>query len=304
MRDAGLKEGLDQRSEHEVLADPRERSTDLPDFVVVDVDVETACSRVSSICQVGIVGFRDGREIFAYETLVDPCDEFHTFNTRIHGIAPHHVVGHPNFGDVHAAIAGHLSSRITVAHSYFDKGALAAACHVHGRPTIETLWLDSVRVARRAWPDLSSHRLNILSRHLGIAHKHHDALSDARAAGMVVVKAIDHTGIDLAGWMTPAPRRKPPPAPPAAESGPLKGERVAILGEARDGPVAQRIAAAGGRVVSVLGTTTTLIVIAGHDAARRDAQRSSPYYRAKAMQDGGHPVRIVEAEHALDLTRV
>ena len=35
-----------------------------PDFVVIDV--ETACSRVSSICQVGIVGFRDGREIFEY----------------------------------------------------------------------------------------------------------------------------------------------------------------------------------------------------------------------------------------------
>ena len=42
---------------------------DTPDFVVIDV--ETACSRVSSICQVGIVGFRDGRELFAWETLLD-----------------------------------------------------------------------------------------------------------------------------------------------------------------------------------------------------------------------------------------
>ncbi|MET0377330.1 MAG: hypothetical protein ABW128_24105, partial [Rhizorhabdus sp.] len=32
----------------------------LLDFVVVDV--ETACSRVSSICQIGIVGFRSGVE--------------------------------------------------------------------------------------------------------------------------------------------------------------------------------------------------------------------------------------------------
>lgn len=49
-------------------------ATEEPDFVVVDV--ETACARVSSICQIGIVGFRQGREVFAYETLVDPCDEF------------------------------------------------------------------------------------------------------------------------------------------------------------------------------------------------------------------------------------
>lgn len=285
MIDVGLKGSVEQRSAHEILGAPKERLPDLPDLCRCRCrdGLLTGQQHLPS----RIVGFRDGREIFAYETLVDPCDEFHDFNTRIHGIAPHHVVGQPNFGDVHTKIAGHLSSRITVAHSYFDKGALAAACHVHGRPTIETSLLDSVRVARRAWPDLSSHRLNILSRHLGIAHKHHDALSDARAAGMVVVKAIDHAGIDLAGWMAPAPRRKPPPAPRAAEGGPLKGERVAILGESRDGPVAQGIAAAGGRVVSALGTTTTLIVIAGHDAARWDARRSAPYYRARAMQAVG-----------------
>lgn len=35
-----------------------------PDFVVVDV--ETSCSNVSSICQIGIVGFKDGAEIFEY----------------------------------------------------------------------------------------------------------------------------------------------------------------------------------------------------------------------------------------------
>ena len=87
------------------------------DFVVVDV--ETACSRVSSVCQIGIVGFRDGSEVFAYETLVDPCDEFSSFNTRIHGISCDHVVGQPTFAHIHAVVEGHLSGRTTVAHSFF-----------------------------------------------------------------------------------------------------------------------------------------------------------------------------------------
>ena len=190
-----------------------------PDFVVIDV--ETACSRVSSICQVGIVGFRDGREIFEYETLIDPRDEFHAFNTRIHGIAEHHVAGKPTFADVHGVVHGHLTGRTTVAHSYFDKGALAAACRIHDRPVIDTVWLDSVRVAQRAWPDLASHRLGLLAQYLGITHKHHDALSDARAAGWVIVKAIDHTGIALDEWL--APPRKPGPAPRPAPAGPLSG---------------------------------------------------------------------------------
>lgn len=36
--------------------------TVVPDLVVVDL--ETACSRVSSICQIGIVGYRNGLEVF------------------------------------------------------------------------------------------------------------------------------------------------------------------------------------------------------------------------------------------------
>ena len=263
-----------------------------PDFVVIDV--ETACSRVSSICQIGIVGFRDGREIFDYETLVDPRDEFHLFNTRIHGIAEHHVVGQPTFADVHDIVHGHLSGRTTVAHSYFDKGALAAACRVHDRPAIETRWLDSVRVAQRAWPDLPSHRLGGLAQYLGIPHKHHDALSDARAAGWVIVKAIDHTGIALDEWL--APPRKPGPAPRPAPSGPLSGERIAILGEPRDGALACRIAALGGRIVSAVGNTTTALVIAGRAPFAYSVRNSGAFRRAEQYRRLGGKIRIVSEQ--------
>jgi DNA polymerase-3 subunit epsilon len=202
-----------------------------PDFVVIDV--ETACSRVSSTCQIGIVGFRDGRVSFEFETLLDPRDHFSPFNTRIHGIAAEHVVGQPCFGDVHAIVDGHLARRTTVAHSYFDKGALSAASRVHGRAMVETTWLESVRVAKRAWPELSSHRLNVLARHLGIQLKHHDALSDARAAGFVVVRAMEHTGIPLAGWLAAPTRRFAAPPPKPAPGGVLRGHRIAILGQPR-----------------------------------------------------------------------
>lgn len=268
-----------------------------PDFVVVDV--ETACSRVSSICQIGIVGFRDGQEIFAYETLVDPRDEFSPFNIGIHGIAAHHVIGQPNFSDIHATVSGHLTGRITVAHSYFDKGALAAACRIGEHPLIETSWLDSVRVAKHAWPELASHRLNVLSRFLGIEHRHHDALSDARAAGMVIVKAIDHTGIDLQTWMT-KPAKGAAKAPKPAKSGPLSGERIAILGEPRDGQLAQFVAAAGGRVVASVGTTTSMLAVSEKHPFGRWVTAEARYRKAEELQAQGRPIAIV-TEQALRL---
>ena len=261
-----------------------------PDFVVVDV--ETACSRVSSICQIGIVGFRDGVEVFEYDTLVDPLDHFSSFNTHIHGITCDHVAGAPTFGDVHASIDGHLSGRITVAHSFFDKGALGAACATHGRGVIQTTWLDSVRVAKRAWPELPSHRLNVLTKFLGVRHKHHDALSDARAAGMVIVRAIEHTGIGLAGWLSPASGRRSP-APKAAATGPLKGERVAILGAARDGELARCLAAAGARIMSSVGTTTTKLVISDAQPFGRFVTAHADHRRAEELRQGGATIEII-----------
>ncbi len=266
------------------------RAAEVPDFVVVDV--ETACARVSSICQIGIVGFKDGRESFAYEALVDPLDDFSPFNTRIHGLTADHVTGAPTFGDLHAAVHGHLSGRVTVAHSMFDKSALAAACAIHGRAAIETRWLDSVRVAKRAWPDLPSHRLNVLTRFLGVPHRHHDALSDARAAGMVIVRAIEHTGIDLAGWLAPAVTRAAKPPSPAAH-GPLKGERMVLIGAARDGALARTLAAAGARIMASVGSTTTCLVIGADQPYGRFVTAHADYRRASALQESGAALRIV-----------
>ena len=285
-----FRSDLDQGASATSIADAPETVAHANDFVVIDV--ETACSRVSSICQIGIVGFRDGQITFEYEELVDPRDHFSSFNTRIHGIAAEHVLGRPCFADIHDVVTGHLSGGVTVAHSYFDKGALAAACRVHDRTMVDTTWLDSVRVAKRAWPELPSHKLNVVSRHLGIPLKHHDALSDARAAGMIVVKAIEHTGMSLMDWLAPTTRQRVPPAPPPAASGPLKGQRVAILGQPRHGALAHRIAASGGRVVSGVGSTTTILAVIADEPfgyVRYDAR----FRKAEELRRSGGDIRII-----------
>lgn len=262
---------------------------DLPDFVVIDV--ETACARVSSICQIGIVGFRDGQDVFSYETLVDPQDEFAAFNVGIHGISPEHVAGKPTFGDIHGIVAQHLTGRVTVAHSGFDKGALTAASRIAGLPFIETTWLDSVRVAKRAWPELPNHRLDTLANHLDIRHQHHDALSDARAAGIVIVKAIEQSGIDLQGWL--AKPARPGKAPRAADTGPLRGQRIAILGERRDEALAHFLAAHGARVVSSVGDNATMLVISTFQPLGRWAAINAERRKAERLRNAGRGLEIL-----------
>lgn len=277
-------------------ANARSGDTEEPDFVVIDV--ETACSRVSSICQIGIVGFRNGAVAFEYETLVDPQDHFSSFNTRIHGIAASHVLGQPCFADVHGILQARLNGRTTVAHSYFDKGALAAACRINDRAMLETTWLDSVRVAKRAWPELPSHRLNIVAKHLNIPLKHHDALSDARAAGMIVVKAIDHTGLQLSDWLAPQPTKRAAAPPTPAPDGILKGQRVAILGEPRNGRLAQQIAANGGRIMASVGATTTMLVVAA-DEPFGYVCYDAEFKKAETRRLAGDDIHIVSASALL-----
>lgn len=305
LQDVARQHGLKLASELDPLMEPRTSplpfSAPIPDPDFVVIDVETACHRASSICQIGIVGFAGGREVFAYETLVNPQDAFSPFNTRLHGIGPRHVAVQPTFPRLYGTLLEHLGGRVAVAHSNFDHGALSAACKVAGLPMIRSRWLDSVKVARHAWPDLPTHRLNALAAHLGLEHKHHDALSDARVAGWVVVRAMEKTGLDIAGYLAAPWRETPRRARPApAAKGPLAGERVAIIASPRNTELPAQIAAAGGRIMANVGRTTTMLVVAGTRPFSSGVRTTNSFLKAEALAAEGSTISILTADELRD----
>ncbi len=114
---------------------------------------------------------------------------------------------------------------------------------------------------------------------------------------MVIVRAIEHTGIDLAGWLRPAnPRSGPAPTP--APEGSLKGHKVALLGAPRDSLLAHRLAGQGARVVASVGTTTTMLVISKDQPYGRFVHASPAYRKAEELRQLGSKLKIV-AEHEL-----
>ncbi|MBP7705583.1 MAG: hypothetical protein KA105_09915 [Caulobacter sp.] len=277
-----------------------------PDFVVIDV--ETANRGRHSICQIGIVGYRDGLEVFAEETLVDPQDEFEPFNIAFHGISPARVRGAPCFGDLHDWVNGHLGDRIVVAHSSFDRSALRAAAERHERPEIGCRWLDSISVAKRAWPDLPSYKLNNLARMFDIRFRQHDALEDARTAGLLVVRAMQEGGGTIEDWLNhrppaaraPASRafdRDPSPRRPAVCDGPLAGHVVAMTGTlsmSKD-RFADAIQAAGGAVSVTVTRKTTLLVVGSHEAwGLPPGHRSGKQAKAEAAAAAGQRIRVID----------
>ncbi len=167
------------------------------DFVAVDV--ETANSNVSSICQVGIAVVREAEIKEVWTQLVDPHDFFDPYNIAIHGIDQKMVSGYPRFEELRDKIARHLGE-VVVSHTFFDRRAISKAFEECGKSLRYGTWIDSAQVARRAWPDkyaLRGYNLENIARDLGIRFRHHDAGEDARVAAEIVLRAYADTTLEI-----------------------------------------------------------------------------------------------------------
>ncbi|WP_122411010.1 3'-5' exonuclease [Pseudomonas viridiflava] len=164
------------------------------DFTVIDV--ETANPNLASICQVGVAVFRDGKLCESWSSLVNTDDYFHHMNVSVHGIDEGMVQAAPTWSEVYHQILPFVTGQIVASHMPFDRTATLRACNSVGLAHFDCTWLDTARVARRAWSDFSrsGYGLKNLATHFGISFEHHDALEDARAAGEILLRAIADTG--------------------------------------------------------------------------------------------------------------
>jgi DNA polymerase-3 subunit epsilon len=265
----------------------------------VALDVETANADSSSICQIGIARFENGRLVEEWSTLVNPEDYFDFFNVSIHGIDEDTVRGAPTFPAVVAEIRCRCTKRIVVSHTPFDRAALAQAYAKYDLERFECTWLDSARVARRAWPEYSQrgYGLDNVCEAIGYRFTHHDALEDAKAAGHVILAAISETGLDLVGWL----KRVQQPvlgsiAVAENTEGPLHGEVLVFtgaLGMTR-AEAAGLAARAGCTVTEGVTKRTTILVVGNQDAAKLAGHdKSSKHRKAEDLIRKGSPIKIL-----------
>ena len=168
------------------------------------VDLETANPDFRSICQIGMARYRGGKAVGEWVSYVDPRVPFAPGNVGVHGITAATVRGCPSLPMLAERIRGLLDGAIVVSHGHFDRVALGKAFVWYSIPRLRCRWLDSVLIARRAWGGLEhngGYGLANLCRILGYRYQHHDALADARAAGVVVLAAMEQTGLGLDEWL-------------------------------------------------------------------------------------------------------
>ena len=169
-------------------------------FDFIAFDVETANENYWSICQVGFACFKDGEVVDTWESLVNPETYFSSINTSIHGITEKDVKKSIKLAEAYSIMGQRLTGNLVAHHTHFDRSA-CYRCSSHTRKEkIKCLWVDTAIVARRSWQSVSrsGYGLVELAAMLDIpVEHHHNALSDAKTAGMILLHAQRTSGLPI-----------------------------------------------------------------------------------------------------------
>ena len=286
------------------------------------IDVETANADRASICQIGIVHVREGKIEDQWQTLINPEDWFDTWNVSIHGIDETDVINSPTLPEVRAELRARLRRSVLVSHTSFDRVAFKRAMTRYDLEQLQVTWLDSAKIARRAWPERYGQRgygLKNIARDLDISFRHHDALEDARAAAEIVLHACAATNTDIEGWL----RRVEHPISQSITGssssstlstkrernvdGALSGETIVFTGElviSRQ-EAADMAADAGCNVANNVSRNVTMLVVGIQDKSKLNGyEKSSKHRKAEALIEQGLNIQILSECDFSELTGV
>lgn len=163
----------------------------------VALDFETGNASPLSACSLGICVFDGEKLVHESVSLLRPPDcagKFHWGNIRINHIKEAMVVDAPTFDTFWNSVSHWVEGSMIVCHNaMFDTAVLCANLSHYQLKMPECRYLCTVKVSQRVWPDMVNHKLDTVSAALGIDLNHHEASSDARAAGLILQAALRET---------------------------------------------------------------------------------------------------------------
>jgi len=151
-------------------------------FCALDLETTGANPAMHRLIEIGMVAFTLQKDLKSYESLVDPEMPISPQAQDIHGISSERLVGEPKIKDILQEVISFFGDTVLVIHNpFFDLAFITRACQESGIEPPAFISVDTVTLARSAFPELENHRLNTLCHYLNIDLAHHQALSDAAA---------------------------------------------------------------------------------------------------------------------------
>lgn len=289
----------------------------------VAIDFETANAQRHSACSVGMLKYdSNGKITDSYYQLIHPhpdVDYFNPINIAVHGIRPADVASSPEWGDIAEEVRDFISNLPIVAHNMaFDGYVLQDLMKLYGREEVTNRRLCTLRLARKILAEeLESKSLENVFQHYfpNVFFEHHQAYSDAKAAGDIFVKMQQLYGYPKLDELCPqTTRRKHGDSglhqhwTNASElierykgSEALIGERVCITGTLQSGQrsaVQELISALKGIPEKSLTKKTTILVVGipNPNSWSEGSSASRKLAKAITLRDSGAPIQILSEE--------
>lgn len=177
------------------MARPYRRQRGLSDLRALAIDFETANEERGSACSIGLAWVENGEIVRVEERLIRPKSmRFSGMNIAIHGIRPEHVQDAPEFPEVMDEFSEDFSTYPLIAHNAaFDFSVWRGALDQYRLAYPELTYFCSLKMVQKVWPELSSHRLNVVADFLQLRFRHHNAADDAAlcaAAALGVARTL------------------------------------------------------------------------------------------------------------------
>jgi len=169
------------------------------EFYSFDLETSGLAPEVDSIIEVGWAHFRCGKITEEYSSLVRYEKELDPFIILLTGITSGMLQTAPPPENVIPAVLDRFSERPVVFYSNtrFDERFLQLAAVSLGLKLPDIQWISAYPWAKKAFPDLPSHRLERVVQELGIGRQHHRALPDARITGTAYLEFLRRVGDEL-----------------------------------------------------------------------------------------------------------
>lgn len=151
-------------------------------YIMFDVETTGYSSTVDRIIEIGAIKCIEDQPVDSFTTFVNPDMHIPSKISRLTGITDADVENAPQFSKIAEQLMDFIGDLPLVAHNgSFDARMLTAELNFLGLDyTVKVI--DTLSLARKAFPDLENHKLRTLIHALGLAdhEQQHRALDDAR----------------------------------------------------------------------------------------------------------------------------
>ena len=187
-----------ERPDPHSLMDMDARVSDT-DIVVFDTETTGIDDMIHRLVELAAVKFHNGEVIESRSWLINPERYIPDEATEVHGISADMVADAPTFTEMHEEFDAFIKGSILMAHNAAFDIRFMRREYIRSRVPVPSVpVIDSLRLFRFWFPELSSHSLGAVAKHVKVIGEgeFHRAQADSVYAGRVFYKTLSERGQD------------------------------------------------------------------------------------------------------------